>query len=288
MVEVVIHHKRHKHRVYSAVIILAIIQITTVLVLSAEITRSNLELNGKIQTSTAEAKDFAQNTINRYDTGYRQNFQTISDVLTQQQTSFDQQIKLLKSSQSDFSGVAQDSVKSVVAVAAGDSMGTGFIINNDGYIVTNQHVINSHEKEVYVLTYDRKKLPAEVVGSNGAKDVALLKIPGTYQSLKFADSSEIEVGQKVIAIGNPLGLTFTVTEGIISGLNRPGPSGNTDYIQTDVPLNPGNSGGPLINAQGKVVGLTNFKISDAESLGFALQSSSIRDEVNLLAKKTIA
>jgi S1-C subfamily serine protease len=97
----------------------------------------------------------------------------------------------------------------------------------------------------------------------------------------------LKVGEKVIAIGNPLGLSFSVTEGIISALDRVGPNNLAEYIQTDVSLNPGNSGGPLINTRGKVVGINNFKIGDAESLGFALESNSIRDSINDLAGEKI-
>jgi len=115
----------------------------------------------------------------------------------------------------------------------------------------------------------------------------LLKISGTYEALELADSDDLQVGRKVIAIGNPLGLSFSVTEGIISALERIGPNGLREYIQTDVSLNPGNSGGPLIDIQGQVIGINNFKIGGAEALGFSLESNAIRDSVNAMLNKTI-
>jgi serine protease Do len=109
----------------------------------------------------------------------------------------------------------------------------------------------------------------------------LLRIDGqNITEIKLGDSNLLRIGEKVIAIGNPLGLSFSVSEGIVSGLDRMGPSGWNEYIQTDVSLNPGNSGGPLINSKGEVVGINNFKITDTEGLGFALRSNSIREVVN--------
>ena len=106
--------------------------------------------------------------------------------------------------------------------------------------------------------------------------------------MDLADSSTLQVGRKVIAIGNPLGLSFTVTEGIISALDRTGPNGLNDYIQTDVSLNPGNSGGPLIDTSGDAVGMNNFKASNAENIGFALESDVIEQKLKSLANnKTI-
>ena len=115
----------------------------------------------------------------------------------------------------------------------------------------------------------------------------MLKIEGEYQRISLSNSDELQVGNKVIAIGNPLGLSFTVTEGIISALDREGPNGIGEYIQTDVSLNPGNSGGPLISTLGEIVGINNFKIGGAEALGFALESNSIRKTINGIAGETI-
>ena len=174
-----------------------------------------------------------------------------------------------------------------MTISTGSSLGSGFIVNSAGYLVTNNHVIAGKENEIVVLTYDRKNLPATLVIVDNVRDIALLKIEGEFSALSFADKEDIQVGEKVIAIGNPLGLSFTVTEGIISALDRTGPSGLNEYIQTDVSLNPGNSGGPLIDKEGKVVGINNFKIGGAESLGFSLESQIIKESINSLTNSTI-
>jgi serine protease Do len=177
-------------------------------------------------------------------------------------------------------------VKGVVSIATEKSMGTGFFLRDDGYIVTNQHVI-SGAKQIQVLTSERNVLSATLIGQDADKDIALLKVSGSFNALSLADSDELAVGNKVIAIGNPLGLAFTVTEGIISALDRRGPNGREEYVQTDVSLNQGNSGGPLLDTKGRVVGMNNFKVGEAESLGFALESNALAQTVNVLANMTL-
>lgn len=187
---------------------------------------------------------------------------------------------LLKASAGeDFSGIIEDSVSSVVTIRTDISQGTGFIINREGYIVTNAHVL-SGGSTVSVVTYEQESIPANFIGYDLNFDIALLKISGTYNELELGDSNDVQVGERVIAIGNPLGLGFSVTQGIVSGVHRRGPNGLDAYIQTDAALNPGNSGGPLINQQGEVIGINNFKIGGAESLGFALESNFIKQAVN--------
>jgi len=200
---------------------------------------------------------------------------------------FKEEVSRLKSNAGDFSSIIEDSLQGVVAIGTDKSLGTGFIINDNGYIVTNQHVIDN-AREINVMTSDRKLFSAVLVGENKIRDVALLKIDGDFNSLELENSDSLQVGRKVIAIGNPLGLSFTVTEGIISGLKRVGPNNIKEYIQTDVSLNPGNSGGPLIDTNGFVVGMNNFKIGgDAEGLGFALESNAIKEIVNNLTNQTL-
>ena len=117
-------------------------------------------------------------------------------------------------------------------------------------------------------------------------DIALLKIDDTsYNPIELEDSNNVQIGQKVIAIGNPLGLQFSVSEGIVSAVNREGENKLNAYIQTDASLNPGNSGGPLIDTDGKVIGINNFKISDSENIGFALESNYIKSTVNKISQK---
>jgi len=188
------------------------------------------------------------------------------------------------STSSDFSGIIEDSLKSVVTVKTDVGQGTGFIISDEGFIVTNAHVL-AGGKRVSVLDYEQNEHSTELIGYNISLDIALLKISGNYNFLELGDSEDIQIGEKVIAIGNPLGLQFSVSEGIVSAINREGTNGVYAYIQTDAALNPGNSGGPLINKQGEVIGINNFKIGEGESLGFALESNYIKAVVNQISQE---
>lgn len=204
--------------------------------------------------------------------------------LSSQYGSIDAEINLLKASaSSDFSGIIESSIKSVVTIRTDISQGSGFIITNDGYVVTNEHIMEGATAAA-IITYDGVSHQVTKIGSSALMDIALLKITGTYAPLVLANSDNIQIGQKVIAIGNPLGLQFSVTEGIVSGINRPGENNINAYVQTDAALNPGNSGGPLIDTSGKVIGINNFKIGGGESLGFALESNYIKKVVNELSQ----
>lgn len=138
------------------------------------------------------------------------------------------------------------------------SLGSGFIISEDGYILTNNHVIEGAD-EVIVRLRNRKEMVAKVVGSDKRTDVALLKIDAEdLPYAKIGSSSDLKVGQWVLAIGEPFGLDFTATHGIISALGRALPDDTyVPFIQSDVPINPGNSGGPLFNLDGEVVGINS-------------------------------
>jgi len=198
-------------------------------------------------------------------------------------TSINEEFDLLKASAGDdFSGIIENSVKSVVTIMTDISQGTGFIISEEGYVITNAHVL-SGAKEVTAINYNQEMLNTEFIGYDQNFDIALLKITGNYNKLNFANSDDVSIGEQVIAIGNPLGLQFSVTKGIVSAVHREGINGEEAYIQTDAALNPGNSGGPLINKQGEVIGINNFKVSSGESLGFALESNYIKEVVNDIA-----
>jgi len=198
-----------------------------------------------------------------------------------------QTLKLLKSTTSaDFSGIIEDAIKSVVTVQTDVAQGTGFLITDEGHIITNAHVLAGGH-EVFVLNSNQQKIDAEFIGYNGEFDIALLKLQGNYNALKLADSDNVQIGEKVIAIGNPLGLQFSVSEGIVSATNREGINEVGAYIQTDAALNPGNSGGPLINKEGEVIGINNFKVERGESLGFALESNYIKEVVNAIAEEKL-
>ena len=164
--------------------------------------------------------------------------------------------------------------------------GSGIIVTKDGYIITNYHVVED-SKTIEVSTYDGKTYDAFVAGYDEANDIAVLKVEGTFTPVEFGDSDKIRVGDEVIAIGNPLGeLTFSMTKGCVSSLNREvtiGQNYRMKLIQTDCPINSGNSGGALFNMNGELIGITNAKYSSSgysneasiEGIGFAIPINSV-------------
>jgi S1-C subfamily serine protease len=155
--------------------------------------------------------------------------------------------------------------------------GSGFIISTDGFVVTNNHVIEAAQ-DIKVSLADGRTVNAELKGADPSTDIAVLKIDVTgLKALSFADSEKLQPGQIAIAIGNPLGLQHTVTAGVVSALGRTLRANNgrliDDIIQTDASLNPGNSGGPLVNSLGQVIGVNTATISSAQGLCFAVSSN---------------
>ncbi len=172
--------------------------------------------------------------------------------------------------------------------------GSGVIVDPRGYIVTNQHVIDG-EKDLQVIFSDGTKVPATVVGADTTSDVAVLKVDGKVPGVaQFGDSNNLQPGQVAIAIGSPLGdFRGTVTVGIVSALNRR-VGKQQDLIQTDAAINNGNSGGPLLNSLGQVIGINTLVVRStnegnvAEGLGFAIPSNIVKDILGqLIAKGTI-
>lgn len=166
------------------------------------------------------------------------------------------------------------------------SLGSGFIIDKSGYILTNNHVIENAD-EITVRLLNHKKYKAEIVGRDPKTDVALLKINShrPLPTVTLGDSDALQVGDWVIAIGNPFGLGHTVTVGIISAKGRVigrGPYDN--FLQTDAAINPGNSGGPLINLKGEVVGINTAIIAQAQGIGFAIPINMAKRVVKQLKK----
>jgi S1-C subfamily serine protease len=136
-------------------------------------------------------------------------------------------------------------------------LGSGAIISKEGHVITNYHVI-ADVNEVLVTTNDNKQFPARILGASRERDIALLKIEGAkkdFPALAFANSDAAKVGQIVFAVGNPFGLSGTVTQGIISARDRHLSDSHLDYLQTDTVINPGNSGGPLVNIRGEMIGI---------------------------------
>ena len=166
------------------------------------------------------------------------------------------------------------------------SLGSGMIWSSDGYIVTNNHVVSKAEK-IKVNIHGRKdSFDAEVVGQDPATDLALLKIEAdNLSTLTLKGSDTIDIGEWVVAIGNPFGLQYTVTAGILSAKGRViGAGPYDDFLQTDASINPGNSGGPLLNTHGQVVGINTAIVAAGQGIGFAVPSSIVKDVVTQLKK----
>ncbi|WP_027369934.1 DegQ family serine endoprotease [Desulfovermiculus halophilus] len=168
------------------------------------------------------------------------------------------------------------------------SLGSGFIISPDGYIVTNHHVVAKAEEIQVSLQDSEKNYTAEVIGSDEETDLALLKIEAERDlpTLEFGSSEDIKPGEWVVAIGNPFGLSHTVTAGIISAKGRSiGAAGPyTDFLQTDASINPGNSGGPLLNMEGKVIGINTAIVPQGQGIGFAIPSDMAQNVISQLKK----
>lgn len=212
----------------------------------------------------------------------------ISDISSVQTDLKEQLSKVKADTSADFSGIIEEDIKGVVTIKTDVSQGTGFIIREDGYVVTNAHVLADASMS-NVQTSDNKIYHATLVGYSPQNelDIALLKISGTFDKIGMGNSDDVKVGEKVVAIGNPLGLSFSVTEGIISARDRKGVNNLPYYFQTDASLNPGNSGGPLINTGGEVIGINNFKVSGADNIGFALEINRAIEEINYIAMQSL-
>ncbi|HWZ52986.1 MAG TPA: trypsin-like peptidase domain-containing protein [Granulicella sp.] len=172
-------------------------------------------------------------------------------------------------------------------------IGSGIIISPDGYIVTNNHVVDG-AVQIRVTLHDRRVLTGKVVGTDKLTDLAVIKVDGhDLPTVAWGDSSKLHAGQTVLAFGSPFGyFQFSVTRGIVSAVNRPNPYAQNarqlgGYIQTDAAINPGNSGGPLVNAHGELVGINTFIISNSGSFagaGFAIPSQIVRATADQLIK----
>jgi putative serine protease PepD len=204
-------------------------------------------------------------------------------------------------------GIARRVLPSVVSIAtetaSGSATGSGFVIESSGYILTNNHVVDgaTGRTAITVALNDGRTMGATIVGTDSAYDLAVLKISANnLPALQFGDSDKIQVGDSVIAVGSPLGLSGTVTSGIISAKNRAvsagGSGGESSFInalQTDAAINPGNSGGPLVDATGAVIGINSAIASLGSSssgqtgsigLGFAIPINQARKTANQLIK----
>jgi serine protease Do len=169
-----------------------------------------------------------------------------------------------------------------------DGLGSGFIITSDGYVLTNNHVVENATK-ITVMLKDGREFRGQVVGTDATSDVAVVKITGTnLPTVQLGDSSLLTVGQKVIAIGNPYGLSQTVTTGVISALERNVQASQAEtlvgVVQTDAAINPGNSGGPLVDLSGRVVGINTMIYQNAQGLGFSVSVNTARKVYDAIIK----
>ncbi|MCW6679435.1 trypsin-like peptidase domain-containing protein [Anaerococcus sp. NML200574] len=176
-----------------------------------------------------------------------------------------------------------------------EGIGSGSIVSKDGYIVTNSHVVSDGDaKEINVLFNNGETAPAELVWNDSSLDLAVIKVDSNNKNLKaidIGDSDEIGVGDRVVAIGNPLGfqLQSTVTSGIISGLNR-SVAFNTGVqmdglMQTDAAINAGNSGGALLNSKGQLIGINTAKAGNSDGIGFAIPINTVKPVIDTIRKK---
>jgi serine protease Do len=173
--------------------------------------------------------------------------------------------------------------------------GSGFIISKDGYVITSNHVVADVNADYTVIIDPKHKLPAKVLSRNPINDIAILKIEGkNLPYIELANSDNIDLGEDVVAIGNPLGeFNDTLSKGIVSGLSRYITAyGGMDHqmqnlrglIQTDAAINPGNSGGPLVNMQGRVIGINTAMIMGAQNIGFAIPINYAKKDLHEIKK----
>ena len=266
---------------------------------SAKVTKLNEDLKdtkSELGSDIEETKDVlssdigsVRNNLNVLKDKSNKEFKTLSDLIKEIEKQSNLKLDQLKSEvrdiqikSADFSAIVDDVLNSVVSIKTSAGQGSGAFIRSGGYIVTNLHVISgSNPAAITAITYGNQQYPASLVGYDTNGDIAVLKVNKDMPYLEFGNSDEVKVGTKVIAAGNPAGLSFTITEGIVSALRANADNG-LDYIQTDVPINPGNSGGPLINQKGEIIGINNFKYGGFESLGFAIASNEVDSIVNTL------
>ncbi len=219
--------------------------------------------------------------------------ETVGEI-TSTQTNL--QFSLIEIFEKTEESVVQVNVRTADGISKPGNMGSGFVYSEDGYIITNNHVVD--DAGVVTITFlDGESYTAKIIGTDPDLDLAVLKVEmgSTYlQPIPIGDSSQLKVGEQITAIGNPFGLSGSMTSGIISQMGRllPQDSGYSipDVIQTDAAINPGNSGGPLLNMKGEVVGI-NTAIQSATGeftgVGFAVPSNTVKKVVPVLIKDGI-
>ncbi len=264
---------------------------TKLIQVGLDLTIRTNELDTKLNLETSSIKGTITSMNQETDKRLKDMLQVISEVEQKTQIQLGKVKEDLQSEitgletnlQGDFTKVIKDAIKATVSVVTNVGQGSGAIINQEGKVVTNAHVI-SGASQIAIRTHDKEMYLVKIIGVEPNKDLAVLmpiNTNRTFDYFKFGNSDKLQVGEKVIALGNPFGLDFTATQGIVSATNRIAQNG-LSYIQIDVPINPGNSGGPLINDEGRIIGINNFKVGSGEGLGFAIPSNTVQDAVDEL------
>lgn len=266
--------KRYKRKNKVRKIIISIVLIAIIALISyyLYITYQNIEINETNYQAQKTQSTIEGQTVESIE----KKSETVADVLEETMYSVVGISKLKDSGSSIFSSSNETLL----------GLGTGMIVSEDGYILSNEHVTGSKFSTCYITLENGKKYDGKVVWSDSDLDLSITKIDAkNLEYVSLGDSSKIRVGETVYAIGNPIGFEFrrTVTSGIISAKNRSikleendNVSYMSDLIQTDATINPGNSGGPLINSSGEVIGINTVKISSAEGIGFAIPINVVK------------
>lgn len=256
----------------------------------AELESTNQQLTAElasVSSDMAATRDYFRTLIEELEdevgtvrVSTEQTLSTISGQLRMQQLTYDQQLAEVQEQLADvnvqsqgFSEIAQKALDSVVSIITNTGRGSG-VFFEDSYIVTNAHILEGATAGA-IKTFDGEAHAiVNIVGVDEDNDLAVLQTDASYPPLLFGDSDRLSVGQRVIALGSPAGLDFTVTEGIISATSRL--VNGASFIQHDVPTNPGSSGGPLIDSKMQIVGINTMKAKDSEGLGFAIPANRVR------------
>ena len=199
----------------------------------------------------------------------------------------DKAIEGLDDLNTDFASIVKDVIDTTVTIQTNIGHGSGVIVTDDGYVLSNYHVLVGAQSGL-IATYNKGNFPFRIVEYSQTKDLVVLQIldsPESFDYLPLGNSDNVDVGDKVIAIGSPGGYSSTVTQGIISSTTRRGEYVN--YLQSDVPISPGNSGGPLINTNSELVGINTWKSAGVgvEGIGFAITSNDIQDFAEPIIKR---
>jgi S1-C subfamily serine protease len=264
--------------------------------LSSEVNLAKASIENVDSDLRSSMQDYYYQSLSR-DSALSDSIQRMGNRSLTELSVFEEQLEIVKETTVDFSPIIPKAIKAVVTIGNKGpgyftTAGSGVFINDKGYIVTNYHVIDELGS-ITIKTHDDKEYTATLVGKNEMWDIAVIKAvteEDGFEYLDWADSGNVFVGEHIIAVGNPVGFDSTVTEGIISNTNRI-IAGEQDiyYFQTDVAINSGNSGGPLIDKDGDIVGIATLKYSATgfEGLSFALRSNDVRSVVlNILEEET--